>query len=440
MNDSQFTQWKTVTFSTLKQFFAIILHMSLVSKPSISDYFSHDPVLYSSFPSAVGMSRNRFQMVLRYLHISDNSKYVPRGQDGHDPLFKVAPIFHYLLAKFKLLYKPRANITVDEAICPFRGRVNFRVYMKNKPEKYGVKVECVCESLTGMVCNMEVYTAYGNNKVDEVVCRLLQPFEGKNHRVFMDRHYSSPSLFKQLLEKGFYPVGTVMSNRKHLPKEFSTTKLKKGEKITRVSNGNILATKWKDKRDVYTLSTIDDDVMVNTTNAKSAYHDHERWKPRSVVTYNKSKAGVDKRDQMASYYPFQRKTLKWWKKVFFWLFQLGLVNAHKLYRLNNPSIDLSLANYMLIVARSLTSLEEHVTTPPSANEPRKNKEGSHFPKRIPPTKGKEKPTRRCRLCSSKTDASENKSRKETSWICQECDVPLCVECFQPYHRPYSRRS
>ena len=146
-------------------------------------------------------------------------------------------------------------MTVDEAICPFRGRVHFRVYIKSKPHKYDVKVECVCESITGIVCNMEVYTAYGNNKVDVIVCRLLQPFEKKSHRVFMDRHYSSPTLFKQLLEKEFYPVGTVMSNRKYLPKEFSATDpLKKGEKIARIGNGNILATKWKDKRDVLTLS------------------------------------------------------------------------------------------------------------------------------------------------------------------------------------------
>ena len=193
--------------------------------------------------------------------------------------------------------------------------------MKSKPRKYGVKVECVCESITGIVCNMEVYTAYGNNKVDAVVCRLLQPFEKKTHRVFMDRHYSSSTLFKQLLERGFYPVRTAMSNRKYLPKEFSATQLKKREKIARIGNGNILATKLKDKRDVLTLSTLDSDMMVDTTtNAKSVHHDHEVLTSKSVVSYNKSKAGDDKHDQMASYYPFKRKSVKWWKKLFFGYF------------------------------------------------------------------------------------------------------------------------
>ena len=64
--------------------------------------------------------------------------------------------------------------------------------------------------------------------------------------------------------------------------------------------------------------------MVDTTNAKSFHHDHEVLKPKSVVTYDKSKAGVDKHDQMASYnYSLKRKSVKWWKKVFFLAISAG---------------------------------------------------------------------------------------------------------------------
>ena len=271
--------WKTVTISTLYKFFAVILHMCMVTKPSIADYFSIDPILYSSFPSVVGMGRDKFKSILRYLHLNDHSTYIAKGNDGYDPLHKIRPVFEHLLAKFGELYTPRANITVDEAICPFRGRIGFRVYIKNKPHKYGMKVECVCESLTGMVCNMEIYTATGDTTVDALVTRLLEPFKEKNHHVFMDRRYSSPTLFKTLLERGFYPVGTVQANRKHLPKEFKDG-LKKGQRIARVAN-NILATKCKDKKDVFILSTLDSDIMVNTINRRSAYHNHEVMKPQS---------------------------------------------------------------------------------------------------------------------------------------------------------------
>jgi len=54
-------------------------------------------------------------------------------------------------------------------------------------------------------------------------------------------------------------------------------------------------------------------------------------KPSAVLDYNKYKTGVDRSDQMLSYYSFERKTIKWWKKHFFRLFDLVVVNAHILH-------------------------------------------------------------------------------------------------------------
>jgi len=59
---------------------------------------------------------------------------------------------------------------------------------------------------------------------------------------------------------------------------------------------------------------------------------HSKIKPTVVLDYNKNKTGVDKSDQMLSYYTFSRKTVKWWKKLFFHLFELAVVNAHILYK------------------------------------------------------------------------------------------------------------
>jgi hypothetical protein len=58
-------------------------------------------------------------------------------------------------------------------------------------------------------------------------------------------------------------------------------------------------------------------------------------KPAAVVSYNNSKAGVDRMDQMTSYYSFNRKTVKWWKKLFFYLINIGIVNSHRLFRMQN---------------------------------------------------------------------------------------------------------
>jgi hypothetical protein len=37
-------------------------------------------------------------------------------------------------------YTPVEQMTIDEAIRPFRGRIFFRVYIKGKHHKYGIKI------------------------------------------------------------------------------------------------------------------------------------------------------------------------------------------------------------------------------------------------------------------------------------------------------------
>jgi len=55
-------------------------------------------------------------------------------------------------------------------------------------------------------------------------------------------------------------------------------------------------------------------------------------KPSAMLDYNKYKTGVDRSDQMLSYYSFERKTIKWWKKLFFRLVDLVVVNSHILHK------------------------------------------------------------------------------------------------------------
>ena len=39
--------------------------------------------------------------------------------------------------------------------------------------------------------------------------------------------------------------------------------------------------------------------------------------PKMVHHYNQHMMGVDRMDKMMAYYSFQRKSIKWWRKVFF---------------------------------------------------------------------------------------------------------------------------
>ena len=55
-------------------------------------------------------------------------------------------------------------------------------------------------------------------------------------------------------------------------------------------------------------------------------------KPAIIADYNKHKLGVDKCDQLLSYYSFLHKSVKWWRKVFFWLLEVSIINSCIIYQ------------------------------------------------------------------------------------------------------------
>ena len=88
-----------------------------------------------------------------------------------------------------------------------------------------------------------------------------------------------------------------------------------------------MAIRWEDIRHVL-LTTAHEDILVEAPSSRGAHH---KIKPAAVLDYNKYKTGVDRSDQMMSYYSCERKTIKWWKKLFFHLVNLVVVNAHNLH-------------------------------------------------------------------------------------------------------------
>jgi hypothetical protein len=70
----------------------------------------------------------------------------------------------------------------------------------------------------------------------------------------MDRWFSSPKILDHLWGCKTKAIGTVMSNRKEMPKKALSGKLEKGEK-TSCQCDHLLAVKWKDVHDVFFLMT-----------------------------------------------------------------------------------------------------------------------------------------------------------------------------------------
>ena len=68
------------------------------------------------------------------------------------------------------------------------------------------------------------------------------------------------------------------------------------------------------------------------------YHLHifrrgiEKLKPVMIHDYNIYMLGVDKLDQLMSYYGFLHKSIRWWRKIFFWILEVAVINAYIIYK------------------------------------------------------------------------------------------------------------
>ena len=91
--------------------------------------------------------------------------------------------------------------------------------------------------------------------------------------------------------------------------------------------GKVMAMQWQDKRTVTILSTTGSCNLVQVKMCRGVIKE----KPEVVELYNQNMLGVDKMDQLATYYSFLRKSVKWWRKVMFWLLEVSVVNSYIVY-------------------------------------------------------------------------------------------------------------
>ena len=109
-------------------------------------------------PIASKISRNRYFEITRYLHFCDNETLPARGEQRYDRLGKVRTIFEMLKTRCRVLYNPHQQISIDEAMVPYKGRSSLKQYMPKKPVKRGFKVWMRADAVNGYVCEMDVYT------------------------------------------------------------------------------------------------------------------------------------------------------------------------------------------------------------------------------------------------------------------------------------------
>ena len=439
---SRANNWKPLTIPELKIFLGLTLATGLLDKRGhLSDYWSENPVLFTPFFGQT-MSRNRYQNILKFLHFNNNAT---RPSDSTDKLYKLRPIHDKVVENWRALYNPGEQISIDEGMLKWRGRLSFRVYNKNKSTKYGIKAYILADANSGYCWNMDIYYGQGKRLRDTVFGLLTDTCLHCWHSLYMNNFYNSVELSEELLAVKVHTVGTLGSHQGEPPKirsaKTGTPKMKAGDSLS-VDNGKVMVVAWKDKRVVTALSTKHDGSLSAITRRKKNGHGETEQivKPICVTEYNQYMSGVDRLDQMISYYPFTRKTMKWPKKVFFYLLEVSLWNSFVLYKAKNIQAKLTLRSFHLKVIEKLCQISNDSSSSSNDEEPparvprydsiERLKGGfqRHQQAFFPATDKKKFPQRRCRVCQ------KNGIRKDTRVFCKKCKVPLCPNtCFFIYH-------
>ena len=336
------------------------------------------------------------------------------------------------------------DLSIDEMVIPFKGRWKYKQYNPNKPSKYHIKTFGLCDSITGYCYNILTYfgteTNYDPNLPDDVGQSekifeyLLRPL-GKGHHVFADRYYTTYNLITYLKSKSTYYTGTLQSNRANFPKEIKASKLKHMETVFFRSSQDILLAMWQDKKakkPVIVVSTKFDNSIVDV----AGKYGKVTRKPEVVHKYNFSMNGCDRLDQLVSYYSnLDRKTIKWWKRIFIWLLEVTQVNAYILYALTRPR-DSTKVSVKFFKETLLDQLVSHAALTMPVNKERIRKGRPSQGNAIERFDGNKHLIiysdidRNCVVCSTP------QKRKRTKFICNGCSHKpyLCAkDCFMIYH-------
>lgn len=414
---SRINNWKPLTVPELKTWLGLILHMGTIRLSRVNDYWKTDPLFDLSIFRKT-MTRDRFLLILRCIHFSDNKR------QSDDRLKKVNILLDWFNNQMLRLYYPGKDLSLDEGMILWRGRLIFRQYIKGKRHRYGVKLYSLCEP-DGLVLAFTIYSGKGGplsgkGHAEKVVKLLMRGKLDVGHSLYMDNFYNSFPLASELLKRDTYCTGTIRIDRKHLPVDVKNAKLKKGETIGRYAEG-VLVAKWRDKRQVSYISTEFENDMGQSLNRRNVLRD----KPLPIIHYNSKMKGVDRSDQMLSYYPCEHKSLRWYKKIFIHVVQMMLINTLKLHNFCNPNNIMTLYDFRLHVIRSLL----HVPSDPP-RRPRRSATTHVLSKITPKNKKNHSERKRCRVCY-------NEGReKKTLYICEQCPGKpgLCpVPCYEKYH-------
>ena len=210
-----FKAWKPTALYEKKVFIGLMLHMGVVNLSIIQVYWSSDWFIQSSTVWKNVMSRESFLLLQRIWHFDNPNATESRLQ-------KISPLMDHFNQTMDSIYCKK-DLSFHESMVLRRSCLKFRLYIKGKRHKYGVKLYKLCESTNLIMRSIDKYSgiSYPNPKgcgqTEAIFMNLMSSYLGKD----------TPYIW--LIMTNTYISCTLQSDQKGNPKQVVKPKLKRGE-------------------------------------------------------------------------------------------------------------------------------------------------------------------------------------------------------------------
>lgn len=330
-------------------------------------------------------------------------------------------------------YSIGANATIDEMLVAFRGRCKFKMYIPSKPNKYGLKMQCLADSKTHYAFNTYLYCGKNTEGLTlteeekkypiptQACLRLCKPILNSNRNITTDNWYTSMELINVMKSRGLTVVGTLKKNKKEIPKAFLPHKDRQV--------GSSLFGFTKDTAIVSYVPKKNKSVILMSSMHHDNFVDESTNKPEIILHYNSTKGGVDSVDQMCSVYSSSRRTRRWPMAVLYRLLDMSALNAYIIQQSHESASKMTRLVFMKGLAKILCEphMKERFYTqrlPVQLKTGIRNilrLEADAAPEDEEALKLERNKRKRCSLCPS------NKKAK-TVHLCATCKLPICLTC------------
>ena len=143
------------------------------------------------------MPRRHFEAIQKYFHCF-NRRAILKGNTNK--LMILRPVLNCIIKKCCTVYVPLRNLSIDEGMLKWKGRLSIHVYNPLKPIKYGLKFYFFVRSKIKCILDCIIYRGV-TSTLRDIVFTLLGRHLGHGYHVFMDNYCNSVSLAEELLWK-----------------------------------------------------------------------------------------------------------------------------------------------------------------------------------------------------------------------------------------------